>query len=636
MNMDKNDFDIDFNFDEEYEDFDPKTLLGDETFDEDIDLDQFTDEELGLNLSQEVEEEEEPVCEEEPAQEDEELPYDPLEGFPREEYDEEEEPQEDYPVDDEPEEDFQDPEEDFPDEDEDDAPQKPRKERKHRKVKVPKLPKVEFHTPKFLIRFYDVYFAPLTNKSMLEEPQDPNNPRRRRRKSRSQVFKEVYLPPILVGVCMVLVLSFAMGAVSNAIAQHTANKAIKESQQVDASNAAVIAEQEYNKIMSEAERLAAGYDYQAAIEKLESFGDMSEYPDMSAKSAEYATLQNQMVEYKDPSMIPNLSFHVLVHDMERALRNGGTLKGNYNKNFVSTKEFTAILSQLYNNGYVLVDFDSFVKKSVGVDGNEMFFPDSIFLPANKKPIMLTETMVNYFSYMLSDKEDGSVDATGDGFATKLLVQNGEIKAEYVDENGTSSVGDYDLVPILETFIKAHPDFVYRGARATLAVCGYDGVFGYRINTNLISTKGNAYHEAEVQGAKELVQALRNKGYRIACYSYKNADYKTYNANQIKEDMQNWATQITPVLGNVDTFVFARNSDLTDYTGTSYDVLYTQGFRYFVSKGDEPWAEVNSTRVRQKRLLVTGNTMQWHTKQFTGIFDCGAVLDVNIRGNVPND
>ena len=45
--MGKNDFDIDFDFDEEYG-FDPKAFLGAEEYDKNMDPDAFTDEELGL------------------------------------------------------------------------------------------------------------------------------------------------------------------------------------------------------------------------------------------------------------------------------------------------------------------------------------------------------------------------------------------------------------------------------------------------------------------------------------------------------------------------------------------------------------------------------------------------------------
>ena len=54
--MGKNDFDIDFDFEKEYG-FDPKAFLGTEEYDDDIDLSEFSDEELGLNVPDEADEE---------------------------------------------------------------------------------------------------------------------------------------------------------------------------------------------------------------------------------------------------------------------------------------------------------------------------------------------------------------------------------------------------------------------------------------------------------------------------------------------------------------------------------------------------------------------------------------------------
>ena len=52
--MANDDFDLDFDFDKEY-DFDPKILSGDGEIDDDIDLSQFSDEELGLKPQQDQE-----------------------------------------------------------------------------------------------------------------------------------------------------------------------------------------------------------------------------------------------------------------------------------------------------------------------------------------------------------------------------------------------------------------------------------------------------------------------------------------------------------------------------------------------------------------------------------------------------
>jgi len=673
--MAKNDFDIDFDFNEEYN-FDPKAFLGTEEYDKNIDLDAFSDEELGLtnqkkasapaaeeefeleddldsedflsmgseedaseeeNWSDQADEsdeeadpEEEEFLEDLVFSEDEES--EEISANESMEYEEDLEMEESEESD---EEAFDDEASDLDDSEEEDMPETKRQKKARKPVQLPKitLPKIKLKTPNIFTKFFDLYFAPVLYKELREEPQDPDAPRRRRRKSKAQIFKEVYLPPIIVCISLILVLTFLIGSVSNAIKLKQIEKEKEQMQLSESLSAAAQAEQENQRILQQAEKLAAEYNYEDAITLLDSVGDLTQHQDLQAKRAEYVNTMSSLIEYKDPTLIPNLSFHVLIHDMSRALQST-QYGGSYNKNFVTTNEFTKILEHLYNNGYVLVDFDSFVGSSTDINGNEQFEPIPIHLPADKKPVMITETMVNYFAYMIDPDGDGMADAKGSGFASKLVVDgNGDIKAEYVDANGQTNVGNYDLVPILEDFIETHPDFSYRGARAILAVTGHEGVFGYRINSAVVASKGNDYWENEVAGAKEITNALREKGYTIACYTYKNDAYAGWSVAQIQADLQSWATQITSVIGNVDTFVFAKTSNISDYAGSAFQVMYQSGFRYFISNADSPMTEVNPTYVRQNRLMVTGETMQHYSSRFTGLFDCAAILEVNIRGNV---
>ena len=286
---------------------------------------------------------------------------------------------------------------------------------------------------------------------------------------------------------------------------------------------------------------------------------------------------------------------------------------------------------------MLVDFNSFVSAQTDLEGNEKFMVKSIMLPEGKKPVMLTETMVNYFAYMVDGDGDGKADAKGDGFANKLVVDaNGDIKAEYIDAAGQTLTGNYDFVPILEDFISQHPDFCYQGARAILAVTGHEGVFGYRCNTAYISSVSQQYYDEQVAGAKTITNALRDKGYTIACYTYKNDAYGKLSAAQIQADLQSWASQVVNVIGQVDTFVFAKQSRLTDYGdgNAAFRAMYTSGFRYFISNDQSPLTEINDTYVRQNRLMVTGENMQHKSSQFSGLFDTNAVLELSTRGSVP--
>ena len=470
-----------------------------------------------------------------------------------------------------------------------------------------------------------------------EAPAAPRQDRPQRRKPRSKMrqFKEDLLPLIIAGVAGLLILIFVFGSIGRAISNgKTNNDKVSDAQSEQ--SAAELEAKQAQQILDKAAALAAGYDYQAAIDMLNTFtGDTTKYTDFTLRSSEYAQALTNLVAHNDPDEVANLSFHVLIADPSRAFSNQ-SLGGKYNQNFVTTDEFQAILEQLYANDFVLVNMTDFIDEVAASDGTVSYASKTLYLPDGKKPVMITETMVNYYDYMIDGNSDGTPDANGAGFASRLVVQNGTVKAEMVDSSGNTVVGDYDLVPILENFIKDHPDFSYRGARATLAVSGYEGIFGYRIQESVKNTKGEEYYNQQVSGAKEVVSALRNLGYEIACYSYNDKSYNSANANEIQADIDQWTAEIVPVLGTVDTIVYAKMSDIASsgaYSGSKYNVLSQAGFRYFISNGTKSSTDVYSEYVRQNRIMVTGSQMYYSSSTYSAYFDSKSVLN-SLRGNIP--
>lgn len=652
--MDKNDFDLDIDFEEEYG-FDPKDFLSE---DDDFDYSDILDEDdptedMDATKAYHFDQTPDQNADDDISDADEDLAAD----FP--EHPDHDDEQQDYPDEEAPQaydapEEEQDGQE-YDIEEYDEEPEQGTK--KKGGLKIPKLggkgkskkAKSKASDPvkkSVFSKLLDMYMEPVTRYKEESEVLDPLDPRyvRRRKREKKRIFKEVYLPAIIAGLALLLILSFIVGSVSNAL---TVKKNKDSAAQVEAqqqASAADAAEVEFKRTMAQVESLVTGYDYQGAIDLLNEYlnghnGSNNTFREQAvAKQAALVNEQNQLVELKDVTTIPNLSFHVLMADASRACNkdvSGADMAGLYNKNFVSVEEFSRILNQLYSSNYVLVDFDSFVYKATGVDGNDEFGAKSIYLPQGKKPVMITETMVNYFEYMVDPDKDGKLDGTGHGFANKLVLdENGDIKAAYVDANGQSLVGNYDLVPVLESFIQEHPDFVYQGARAILAVSGTEGVFGYRTNTSYVSRFGQAFYDNEVIEAKKVVAALREKGYTIASYTYSNQAYRSMTTLQIQAEVTNWTNQITPVLGEVDTMVFARASDIESYSGTTFDVLYRSGIRYFLNSGSSPRVDINKTFVRQTRLMVTGETLAWYSSQFTSYFDSNVVLDLTTRGGMP--
>lgn len=468
---------------------------------------------------------------------------------------------------------------------------------------------------------------------MDEVTQRPQNPRRRR-KTKWEIIKETYLPTIFMATTLVIMLVFIIAGVTrNSDNTPETTPPTTTAAPTEDPNAKFEAEAE--SLLNNAREQAKDYYYQEAIATIDSFsGDITKFPALSAARAEYQQALSEMVTWSDASDVTVLSFHTLIVDTQRAFADK-TYANSYNKNFVTVEEFSQILEELYKKGYILVNLDDFTASNEDSNGNTIYSTAELSLPKGKKPLLLVQTNVNYYTYMVDGNGDGLADKDGAGFANRLLVnENGNIVAEYIDADGETHTGNYDLVPILNDFIKTNPDFSYRGAKAILAPSGYDGVFGYRTNPSAEDKFGTEFYNTQVDCAKKLVAALKDDGYTIACYTYDNKGYGKITASEIQADLKSWTNEVTPILGETNILVFAQNSELTTYSGSKFNVLQNAGFRYYIGIGSATSTEatIDSKYICLKRLNVTGSNMA-HTSLFADLFDADVILDPN-RGKVP--
>ncbi len=470
---------------------------------------------------------------------------------------------------------------------------------------------------------------------MDEQQYNVNRSTRRRRRSRAQIIKEEYLPVIIAGAAIILVLIFIIGAIGRGVEKNRQEKEAAQAAALAAQQEAQRLNQEADALLQKAEALAQSFDYDGAISVLDSFpGDMMKYAQLMSARDKYELEKSRMIPWDDPNKIISLSFQMLIADPERAWNDPG-LSTSYNKNFISTTEFTAVLGQLYNNGYILISPYDFIEKT----DNAGYQFKTLYLPEGKKPLIITQTDVNYHTYMLDSDGDKLPDKGGDGFASKLLLDaDGELVNEYTDKTGNVHVGAYDLVPILNAFVKAHPDFSYKGAKAVISVSGYDGLFGYRTNSEAEQFFGTAAYERSIEDVKAVAQALRNDGYLLACNGFKNESLGNYTAEQISADMSGWSAEVVPILGAVEIFAFPRNKDISEpgiYTGDRYNVLKNLGFTYYLGYCDDgsPWTVFADDYVRQGRIVVSATNLAYHREWFNGMFDSASVLDPT-RTTVP--
>ena len=436
---------------------------------------------------------------------------------------------------------------------------------------------------------------------------------RRRKRSKWQWFKETYLPLAIVGCALLLIIIFVAGSITRAVQKVQYKKQLALEASIAAEEYQAKLEREAATLMSEARALAATYDYEGAIEKISTFsGDLAQFPSLTAQQQEYEVEMGLLVQWEDNAEIPNLVFNILVEDPD-LLPDANDYKQN-----LSTQAFSNILQQLYENDYVLIGLDGILD---GVD------PRPVMLPAGKKPIIITQKIVSYPDYTVGT--NGAANKKGVGIANKLLLdENGNITSEYVDETGQARTGAYDLVPILEAFIYTHPDFSYKGARATLAVSGYNGLFGYQVQAGAKETLGEAVYQQEVSAARKLVQALRAAGYEIACGTYSNLSYGNATEEEVLADIDKWNTEIAPILGVVNTFVYARNSDLTGantaYSGAKYASLQQAGFTRFLTTKNKVWLNYSDEYIRQGCIIVSKPNFTKTPDLFADYFDINEI------------
>ena len=378
---------------------------------------------------------------------------------------------------------------------------------------------------------------------------------------------------------------------------------------------------EASQVLTQAQLLAAGYDYDEAIKLLEGIGTQ----DSSVLDAieDYKSRKAQCVPV-DVTRIPHVFFHSLIND-DRAFNAelvGADRVRQNNAAMTTTVEFDAMIQKMYDAGYVMVGLDDMCIKTTDENGVvHIAKNDSLLLPPDKKAFVLSIDDLSYYhSYGIGTQ----------GYATRMLVdENGKPKCEYTNEEGVTAIGDFDVVPRIDTFIEEHPDFSYRGARGTVAMTGYNGVFGYRTNNyykdindphldpdqiQWLQEHPDFSWEEDCARAKEVADAMKAEGWTFASHTYGHLNAEGADLARLQADHERWVTVNEPILGKVDKIIFAFGADI-GHVGEYTD--YNQKFQYFKSQGmnifcnvdgNIGWTEFGDLYMRTGRVALDGFTM----------------------------
>ena len=464
---------------------------------------------------------------------------------------------------------------------------------------------------------------------------------RRRKRKRALMIK--------TGILCVLLVIFGIGIWALAggtekIQQKAQEKEDQKTAEVDgsvSSDSTGSAEAPTTKaqIMAEADALAQTYDYDGAIEKLQSVEGAATDADIITKVAEYTSTRDACVRV-NVNEVTHIFYHSLVVDPQKAFYQDNAQTAGFCQWMTTVYEFNAITQQMYDRGYVMVSINDLVKKTVDDDGTVHYEEGDIYLPEGKKAFVLSLDDLSYYhSY------------DGRGIASKMVVgDDGKPTCEYIQDDGTVVTGAYDCIPLMDQFIEAHPDAVYHNARGTVALTGYDGILGYRTDGDYktredLTDDQVAWLDAhpdfdwdkECEEAKKVADAIKADGWTFASHTWGHIRVGDKPIETIQADTEKWLTYVAPLIGGSDIIIFAHGQDLSDWHDYTMDnekfaYLKSQGFNIYCNvDSSQYFVQVRDNYLRMGRRNLDGyrlyqNLYGGGEDRTSDLFDSASVID----------
>ena len=406
----------------------------------------------------------------------------------------------------------------------------------------------------------------------------------------------------------------------------------------EAQETAASAETSDQSVLDQANIMYAQYNYDEAIKLLKTQSDFDSNKDYMDLAAKCQIAKSSLVEYP-LEQITHVFFHTLIYDTSKAF-DGDAKSGNYNQVMTTVSEFNKIIQIMYDKGYVRVSPHDMAY--VNEDGT--MSRGSIMVPEGKIPFVLSQDDVSYYHYM-----------DGDGCASKLVLdENGQVKNEYIEDDGSVSVGDYDLVPLLDDFIREHPDFSYHGRKGILAMTGYNGVLGYRTDIayktgeklqddqkKFLADNPDFDYDQDVAEATKVANAMKAEGWEFASHTWGHMNATERSAEDLQTDDQKWKSYVAPILGDTDMVIFAFGADIGDWEGYSSDNPKFQsyksaGYNYFCNvDSSQYFVQITDQYFRQGRRNLDGYRMYYNPDMLSDLFDVSEVWDSSRPTPVPS-
>ena len=208
----------------------------------------------------------------------------------------------------------------------------------------------------------------------------------------------------------------------------------------------------------------------------------------------------------------------------------------------------------------------------------------------------------------------------------MLDARGRVKNTYTDAAGKTVEGDYDCIPIIDDFVRAHPDFSYHGDKGSIGLTGYEGILGYRTSVREYGDTA-ATHGAQRQ-AKTVADAIKDEGWNFASHTWGHINLTRDSLSRIRRDAKRWDAEVRPLIGNTHELIFPFGADIAGVapyssTNAKYAFLHrVEHFDYFfnVDASRDAWMQLTPGSLRQARIDIDGITLQRSLDGRTHVLD----------------
>jgi len=252
---------------------------------------------------------------------------------------------------------------------------------------------------------------------------------------------------------------------------------------------------------------------------------------------------------------------------------------DYEKFYLTNKEFLNLLNEFYTNDYILIDLYDYINVS-----NEVPIIQDLYLPQNKKPLILLFNNINYF-------EDESC------FIDKFILDSNNKIATYSIKQPQNLQISYsaDFIPILDNFIEENKNFSYNNAKGIISFNSLGNILGYNIS------KTNPNLNNDINNLKNIVLKLKETGYKFA-FSNNN----TSNSNT-DDEIKYINDTLLNIFTNLNIFVSINKNCVNPF----YTRLNGLGFKIFIDNSNNTisiknnlaflgYFEINGNILRQKK------------------------------------